>query len=54
MRKSLKKTLNMFNLKKRRPRGYIIAVFQYLKACHKEENVDLFSTAPKGKTRSNE
>ena len=31
----------------------MIAVFQYLRGCHKEEGVKLFSKAPEGRTRSN-
>ena len=37
----------------RRLRGDMIAVFQYLKGCHREEGIDLFSIAPEGRTRTN-
>ncbi|XP_058045180.1 uncharacterized protein LOC131201370 [Ahaetulla prasina] len=45
--------LGMSSLTKRRTRGDMIAVFQYLRGCHKEEGVGLFSKAPEGRTRSN-
>ena len=32
----------------------MIAVFQYLKGCHREVGITLFSIAPEGRTRSNE
>ena len=42
----------MFSLRKRRLRGDMIAVFQDLKGCHREEGIDLFSMAPEGRTRT--
>ena len=45
--------LDMSSLMKRRTRGDMIAVFRYLRGCHKEEGVKLFSKAPGGRTRSN-
>ena len=43
----------MFSLTKRRLRGDMIAVFQYLKSCHREEGIDLFSIVPEVRTRTN-
>uniref|UniRef100_A0A2D4HDB1 Uncharacterized protein n=1 Tax=Micrurus lemniscatus lemniscatus TaxID=129467 RepID=A0A2D4HDB1_MICLE len=43
----------MASLKKRRIRGDMIAVFQYLKGCHKEEGANLISKTPEGRTRNN-
>ena len=31
----------------------MIAAFQYLKDCYREEGMDLFSIAPEGRTRTN-
>ena len=45
--------LGMCSLTKRRVRGDMIAVFQYLRGCPKEEGVKLFPKAPEGRTRSN-
>ena len=45
--------LGMFSLMKRRLRGDMIAVFQYLKGCHREEGINLLSIASEGRTRSN-
>ena len=47
------KELGMFSLTKRRLRGDMITVFQYLKGCRREEGIDLFSIAPEGRTRTN-
>uniref|UniRef100_K7F118 Reverse transcriptase domain-containing protein n=1 Tax=Pelodiscus sinensis TaxID=13735 RepID=K7F118_PELSI len=47
------KELGLFNLKKRRLRGDMIAVFRYLKGCHKEEGENLFILASEDRTRSN-
>ena len=33
--------------------GDMTAVFQYLKGCHREEGIDLFSIAPEGRIRTN-
>ncbi|KAM3822804.1 Golgi reassembly-stacking protein 1 isoform 4-T4 [Vipera latastei] len=44
--------LGTSSLMKRRTRGDMIAVFQYLRGFHKEEAVKLFSKAPEGRTRS--
>ena len=38
---------------KKRLRGDMIALFQYLKSCQKEEGIDLFSIAPESRTRTN-
>ena len=43
----------MFSLTKKRLRGDMIAVFQYLKGCHKEEGIDVFSIVLEGRTRTN-
>ena len=45
--------LGMFSLQKRRLRGDMIAMFKYLKRCHVEEGVGLFSPALETRTRSN-
>lgn len=41
----------MFTLLKRKLNGGIIDIFQYLKACQKEESVDLLPTMPECRTR---
>ena len=46
------KELGMFSLTKRRLRGDMIAVFQYLKDCHRDEGINLFSIEPDGRTRT--
>uniref|UniRef100_A0A2D4NFI9 Uncharacterized protein n=1 Tax=Micrurus spixii TaxID=129469 RepID=A0A2D4NFI9_9SAUR len=43
----------MSRLMKRRTRGGMMAVFQDLRGCHAEEQVNLFSRAPEDRTRSN-
>ena len=45
------KELGMFSLEKRR--GDMIALFKYLKGCHREEGQDLFSILPECRTRNN-
>ncbi|KAG8122890.1 hypothetical protein E2320_018355 [Naja naja] len=45
--------LDMARLVKRRTRGDMTAVFQYLRGCHREEGVKPFSKAPVGQTRNN-
>uniref|UniRef100_A0A8C6VNW9 Anion exchange protein n=1 Tax=Naja naja TaxID=35670 RepID=A0A8C6VNW9_NAJNA len=49
----LLQALGMASAEKRRARVDMIAIFQYLRICHKEEGVNLFSKALKGKTRNN-
>lgn len=46
------KELGMFSLPKRRLRGDMIAVYKYLKGCHKAEGSALFSLS-QGRTRNN-
>ena len=43
----------MFSLEKRRLRGDMIALFKYLKGCHKEEGQDMFSIIPECRTHNN-
>uniref|UniRef100_A0A8C5RY28 mitogen-activated protein kinase n=1 Tax=Laticauda laticaudata TaxID=8630 RepID=A0A8C5RY28_LATLA len=45
--------LGLASLVKRRTRGDRIAAFQYLRGCHREEGVKLFSKASEGQTRNN-
>ena len=40
------KEQDMFSLEKRRLKGDMIALFKYLKGCHREEGQDLFSVIP--------
>ena len=47
------KEIGMFSLTKRRLRADMIAIIQYLKGCHREEGIDLFSIAPENRTRTN-
>ena len=47
------KELGMFSLTKRRLRGGMIAVVQYLKDCHGEKGIDLFSVVSEDMTRTN-
>ena len=47
---SYKRKNGMLSLTKRRLRGDMIAIFQYLKGCHREEGIDFFSMAPEGRT----
>lgn len=47
------KELGIFNLKKRRLRRDITAIYKYLKACHKEDEEALLSLAPEDKTWGN-
>lgn len=41
----------MFTLLKRKLKGAILAIFQYLKACQNEEYVDLLPMVPGCRTR---
>ena len=43
----------MFSLTKRKLRGDMIAVFQDLKGCHREEGIGSFSIAPESRARTN-
>ena len=47
------KELGMCTLEKRRARGDMIVVFNYIKGRHVEEEANLFTAALETKTRSN-
>lgn len=47
------KELAVFSLKKRRSRGEMITVFQYMKSCHRQIFWIYSLVIPKGKTRAN-
>lgn len=52
--KSYKKWLKEFDvvsLKKRRLKGDMIAIFQYMKGYHREKGIDLFTRVLKAKTK---
>ena len=46
------KEVGMFSLEKRRLRGDVIALFKYLKGCHRDEGQDLFSILPECRTHN--
>lgn len=43
----------MFGLKKRKLKGDMMVVSQYLKECKRDTGVDLFSIVPEDRTRAN-
>ena len=48
------KDLGLFSLERRRLRGDLIAVFQYLKCTYKQEGSQLFEMVDNGRTRGND
>ena len=45
--------LGLFSLEKRRPRGDLMAAFQYLKGTYKKEGIQLYEWVDNGRTRGN-